>query len=144
MSERGTLSRSIPNKDCSSGPTVRRWCSAIPATSIMYGLASSSSNHSATSSRNTDGAKGRNDSRYLTFRFSTDCMLGERASPRIERAPKARGPNSIRPWNQPSALPSASASTLASISSASSNVENRAPAAARRRSTSPCPYAGPR
>ena len=36
-------------------------------------------------------------------------MVGERASPRIERAPSARGPNSMRPWNQPTALPSASA-----------------------------------
>ena len=32
-------------------------------------------------------------------------MVGERGSPRIERAPSARGPNSIRPWNQPTAWP---------------------------------------
>ena len=31
-------------------------------------------------------------------------MPGERGSPRIERAPSARGPNSMRPWNQPTAF----------------------------------------
>ena len=29
------------------------------------------------------------------------CMSGSRGSPRMLRAPSARGPNSIRPWNQP-------------------------------------------
>ena len=48
-------------------------------------------------SSSTEGAKGRNDSRYLIFRFSTDCIRGERASPMIERLPRARGPNSMRP-----------------------------------------------
>ncbi len=32
-------------------------------------------------------------------------MVGERGSPRMERAPSARGPNSMRPWNQPTAWP---------------------------------------
>ena len=36
-------------------------------------------------------------------------MVGERGSPRIERVPSARGPNSMRPCIQPTALPSASA-----------------------------------
>ena len=31
-------------------------------------------------------------------------MVGERGSARMERAPSARGPNSMRPWNQPTAL----------------------------------------
>ena len=31
-----------------------------------------------------------------------------RASPRIERFPSARGPNSMRPWNHPTTAPSAS------------------------------------
>ena len=47
--------------------------------------------------RSTDGANGRNDSRYLTLRFRSFCMVGERGSPRIDRAPRARGPNSMRP-----------------------------------------------
>ena len=46
-------------------------------------------------------------------------MLGERASPRIDRAPSARGPNSMRPWNQPIALPSARARAVRAISSSS-------------------------
>ena len=36
------------------------------------------------------------------------CMAGDRGSPRMLRAPKALGPNSMRPWNQPTTLPSAS------------------------------------
>ena len=51
--------------------------------------------------RRTDGANGRNDSRNLIFRFITDCIAWLRASPRMLRLPSARGPNSIRPWNQP-------------------------------------------
>ena len=45
----------------------------------------------------TAGAKGRNDSRNLIFKFITDCIFGDRASPMMERPPSARGPNSIRP-----------------------------------------------
>ena len=41
-------------------------------------------------------------------------MAGLRGSPRIERLPSARGPNSIRPWNQPTAWPSASAWAVSS------------------------------
>ena len=54
--------------------------------------------------------RGGTTSRYLTRRLSVFCISGERGSPRIERAPSARGPNSMRPWNQPTALPPASAS----------------------------------
>ena len=45
----------------------------------------------------TAGANGRNDSRCLILRFIRFCISGSRASPRIERPPRARGPNSIRP-----------------------------------------------
>jgi hypothetical protein len=33
----------------------------------------------------------------LIFKFSTDCIFGERGSATIERLPSARGPNSMRP-----------------------------------------------
>src|SRR5438270_467766 len=36
-------------------------------------------------------------------------MSWRRGSARIERLPRARGPNSMRPWNQPTILPSARA-----------------------------------
>ena len=52
--------------------------------------------------------------------FITDCMRGERASPRIERAPSARGPNSMRPLRSPTILPSASASAMAFARSSAS------------------------
>ena len=88
------------------------------------------SKYSPTSSRSTAGAKGRNDSRYLTLRFSVFCIEGERASPRIERAPSARGPNSMRPCIQPTAFSSASACAVCSI--VCSRVEARELATGRR------------
>ena len=65
----------------------------------MYGLSSRGriSKKSATRSRSTDGANGRNDSRNLILRFITDCMSRLRASARMLREPRARGPNSMRP-----------------------------------------------
>ena len=45
------------------------------------------------------------------------CIAGSRGSPRIERLPSARGPNSMRPWNQPTAFPFASAEAVPWISS---------------------------
>ena len=66
------------------------------------------SNHSDARSRSTAGANGRKLSRNLILRFMVACIAGERGSPRILRAPKDLGPNSIRPWNQPTILPSAS------------------------------------
>ena len=89
----------------------------------------SSSNQEPTSSRSTDGAKGLKLSRYLTLRLRVFCMDGERGSPRIERAPSARGPYSMRPCIQPTALPSASACAVASMSSSSPSSANFAPAA---------------
>ena len=47
-------------------------------------------------------------------------MASSRGSARIERDPSARGPNSVRPWNQPTTPPAASASTTAAISASSS------------------------
>ena len=63
----------------------------------MYGLGMSMSKNSLTRSSSTAGAKGRNDSRYLILRLIRDWLAGSRGSPRMLRAPRARGPNSIRP-----------------------------------------------
>ena len=70
-------------------------------------------------------------------------MSGERASAMIERLPSARGPNSIRPWNQPSALPSARSAAVRAISASSSSRVKRAPAAVRRPALSSSSKAGP-
>ena len=40
-------------------------------------------------------------------------MSGRRGSTTIERWPSARGPNSIRPWNQPTTSPAAIRSATA-------------------------------
>src|SRR5262249_24518290 len=69
-----------------------------------------------TCSRKTRRANRPKLSGYLTFRLSFFGMCGSRGSARIERLPSARGPNSIRPWNQPTALPSASACAVRSMS----------------------------
>ena len=66
------------------------------------------SNHSCACSCSTHGANGRKLSRNLILRFMVACIFGERGSPRMLRAPRARGPNSIRPWNQPTTFSSAS------------------------------------
>jgi len=63
MSERGTFSLSIPNRSSSGMGSCRS--SFTGATRSMYGDGRSSSNSSETSSARHDGAKGRNDSRYL-------------------------------------------------------------------------------
>ena len=144
IEERGTFSFSMPKSFFSSSVIAMRCSLDTSATSSMYGLSESSSNHFATSSASTEGAKGRNDSRYLTFRLSVFCIDGERASPRIERPPSARGPNSMRPWNQPSALPSARAPALFSMISSSVHTSNTAPAAFRRRWISSFGNCGPR
>ena len=68
----------------------------------------------------TAGAKGRKLSRNLIFRFIVACIAGDRGSPRMLRAPSARGPNSIRPWNQPTILPSARSPATCSTRSGSS------------------------
>ena len=47
-------------------------------------------------------------------------MSARRGSPRIERLPSARGPHSMRPWNQPITLPSAIACAVCRQSVASS------------------------
>src|SRR5918999_1522168 len=72
------------------------------------------SKYSATRSLSTTGANGRNDSRNLIFKFIVDCSEGLRASPMMLRAPSARGPNSIRPWNHPTTSSSAIKSATAS------------------------------
>ncbi len=97
MSERGTLSLSIPHSTCSSFDMGICRSRFTGATKSMYGDSSWSSKYSPTRSRSTLGANGRNPSRNLIFRFIRACIFGERGSPRILRLPNARGPNSIRP-----------------------------------------------
>ena len=46
------------------------------------------SKYSDTRSASTAGANGRKDSRYLIFRFITDCIFVLRGSPIIETGPK--------------------------------------------------------
>ncbi len=59
----------------------------------------------ATSSRSTDGRERPEGLAVLDLQVQHLLHAsGERASPRIERPPSARGPNSMRPWNQPTRL----------------------------------------
>ena len=69
------------------------------------------------------GANGRKLSRNLIFRFIVACILGERASPMMLRAPNARGPNSIRPWNQPITFSSARSSATYSACLSGSSMQ---------------------
>src|SRR3954454_5090589 len=89
MSERGTLSLSMPNSACSSAVILRRLSWRTSATSSIYGLSELSSNQSATSSRSTAGAKGRKLSRYLTFRLRFFCIPGERGAEDRTRTKRA-------------------------------------------------------
>jgi hypothetical protein len=45
-------------------------------------------------------------------------MSARRGSHRMDRFPNARGPHSIRPWNQPTTLPSAMAAAVSLQSAA--------------------------
>src|SRR3989344_2598116 len=69
--------------------------------SVGIGTGSSHSKYFKASSSHTTGAKGRNFSRCLTFKFRMDCMSLLVGLDKILRLPKALGPHSIRPWNQP-------------------------------------------
>ena len=91
------------------------------------------------------GANGRKHSRYLIFRFITDCIFGERASPRMLRPPSARGPNSIRPWNQPDDLLLGEQPRRLRVAHRSSrrSARRRAPAAVERRLDLVVAKAGP-
>src|SRR5439155_1560478 len=88
--ERMVLSRSIPNSASASSDTAQRRPSSTSATTSIYGLSRSRSNHSATCSRSTEGAKGRKLSRNFTLRLSCRCMLGERGSERTAGVPGRR------------------------------------------------------
>ena len=72
-----------------------------------------------------------------------DCIEARRASPRIERQPSARGPNSIRPWNQPTIAPSAKRAATRSSIAASSRASNTAPCASSARRISASENSGP-
>lgn len=79
------------------------------------------SKYSCTWSRRIEGANGRNDSLNLIFKFMVFCISVERGSPRMERAPSARGPNSIRPAMCPTTFSVAISSATRSQSASSSS-----------------------
>jgi len=66
----------------------------------MNGEIPAPTNQSPASSSRTTGATGRKSSRSL-ISLSFTCISAWIGEARIDRAPKALGPNSIRPWNQP-------------------------------------------
>ena len=80
-------------------------------------LACAGSNHSARSSSVIAGATGRKSSRSFNS-FRRACMAGSQGEARMDRAPNARGPNSMRPWNQPTMPPRTSTSATAALKSA--------------------------
>ena len=84
----------------------------------MKGETSAPTNHSAASSSRTTGATGRKSSRSL-ISFSLACISAWIGEARIDRAPSARGPNSMRPWNQPMTLSRARISAVSSATSVS-------------------------
>jgi len=101
---------------------------------------------SATYSSRMAGAKGRNPSRFFTWALSRSRMVGSRGSAKILRAPRARGPNSMGPWNQPMTFWAASRSTTAANRASSRPVKSRAgmPMAATSGAMSAAEYDGPR
>ena len=117
----------MPNKFSSLVVILRSFCFLTPATISMYGLFSSSSNHSDTCSLRTPGAKGRKLSRYLTFKLSCFCISECLGSAIILLAPKALGPNSIRPCIHPTAFFFTRADTTLSIKSSFLNFLKTAP-----------------
>ena len=135
----------MPNSACSSSVIARRASFRRRRHQQHVGTVASRSNHSATSSRSTDGAKGRNDSRYLTFRFSDRLHLG-----RARIAENGAAAQCARTELHPSLKPAhglAVHECLArSVSSSASVVETakRAPAAVSRCSISACGKTGPR
>ncbi len=58
------------------------------------------------------GRTGRKLSRRLILALRICFMSARRGSQTIERSPSARGPHSIRPWNQPTTWPSATAAAV--------------------------------
>ncbi|CAB4903977.1 unannotated protein [freshwater metagenome] len=102
------------------------------ATNDIYGDGQSSSKNSDERSARTIGANGRNDSRFLMLKFSRRCIEGDRGSAKIERLPRARGPNSIRPEHIPRIAPSARRSaTLPASSAESMNCSHGRPSAVK-------------
>ena len=65
------------------------------------------------------GANGRNSSRNLILEFTLSFISAFLGSARMLLLPKARGPNSILPWYQPTTFPSYNSSVTSSHNSAS-------------------------
>jgi hypothetical protein len=85
----------------------------------MYGESTFISNHSARCSRRTDGANGRKLSRYL-IEVHDRLHLRRAWIAEDAAAASARGPNSMRPWCQPTTFSSARSFAASSMSAASS------------------------
>ena len=98
-----------------------RFSSIIGKTFSINGTSSFTSKNSVTCSFNIDGAKGRKLSLRLIFELRSSFASFLRGSASMERPPRARGPNSARPLNQPTTPPSMSRSEIFSKSSSSSN-----------------------
>src|SRR5262245_25680620 len=70
--------------------------------------------YSGAHSMGTEGQNGRKLSRYLTLALIISLLSSRSALIRMDRLPKARGPLSILPWNQPTILLAARSSAVAS------------------------------
>ena len=145
ISERGTFSLSMPHSLCCVGgqrdPPLLL-APAPPAACRANRCRARSSRRRARAA--PTGANGRNPSRNLILMFICACIRGLRGSPRMLRAPRARGPNSIRPSNQPTIFSSARAGATRSDSSAARPARRyAAPADFRKASISCGENAGP-
>ena len=91
----------------------------------------------------SDGQKGRQRSRYLTAALMRSAMPGVPGQPRMLRPPRARGPNSMRPWNHPTGCPWASRAAVSPGTSWSWRSRRPVRCSAARRQSAEV-YAGPR
>lgn len=93
-----------------SGPARRQrwaWPERTGEAGRLNGLGASRSNQVAAWSENAAGANGRNGSRCLIPCLRASAPTGVRRPARTLRAPSARGPSSLPPWNHPMIFPSA-------------------------------------
>src|SRR6185437_15215253 len=90
--------RAVPSTWTTAGMRSRH-SDRTRCTKSMYGLGYTPSKRSANRSARTIGAIGRNCSRPLTL-FIRTVVSRSPGWARSERCPSARGPYSLRPWNQ--------------------------------------------
>ncbi|MNG00347.1 hypothetical protein D3C84_832780 [compost metagenome] len=100
-----TWAREVPSSWTTSG--TRLFHSSLTSkVKVMNGLGWSTLSICGATVSSIDGQNGLQRSRNLIcslMRSATPAALGQ---PMIERPPRARGPNSMRPWNQATGLPS--------------------------------------